>query len=158
MEACSRSISSRSRSYSPFSTWNECRCATMMALSLSQLYWQSDHAAVALCRPAFPSHLQREHTSVFFSLLAGLLSQRKWGFSRPAFFSFFFLATFELKFLPKTFLLNIISKHLIDQQSATFTNKYYHQDENELSMWGFQTSYWDLLKCGVLSFQRNNIA
>lgn len=56
----------------------------------------------------------------FFSLLAGLQSQRKWGFCCAA-----FLYTLELNFLPKTFLLNTLSEYLIDQQSATFTNKYY---------------------------------
>lgn len=147
-------IFSHRHSNNPFFTCNKCSCAAMMTLNLSQLYWQSDHAAVALCPSRLPlSFTLWAYASVFLSPCWP--AQPEEIRFKP---SFSFFCNTWLEILPKTFLLNIISKHLIDQQSATFTNKYYHKEENEVSMWGFQTSYWDLLKCEVQSFQRNNIA
>lgn len=91
----------------------------MMTLNLSHLYWQSDLTAIALWWPPFPL-IYTVSIHQFFSLLAGLQSQRKWAFCWAAFYT-----TLDLNFLSKTFLLNTLSKYLIDQQSATFTNKYY---------------------------------
>lgn len=130
VDACLWSIPSDRLSYHPFSTWKKCSHTAMINLNLSQFYWQSDHTAIALWRPPpFLSFTLWAYISVLLYLLAGLQSQKKRGFSCPAFF-----ATLELNFLPKTFLLNTISKYLIDQQSATFTNKYCFKDENELGM------------------------
>lgn len=118
MEACLQSIPLDRCSYQLFSTWKN---AAMQRWWL----WIGPNSidrvitAIALWWPPFPL-IYTVSIHQFFSLLAGLQSQRKWGFCCAAFYT-----TLELNFLPKTFLLNTLSKYLIDQQSATFTNKYY---------------------------------